>query len=72
MTSPEIEFLEMELAWVRSVRKGRRLDLVRPALVRETQIEAELAQVRGHENVLPMAANFAERTEDPGKREGGR
>jgi hypothetical protein len=33
-----IEFLEMELAWVRTVRRGRNVALVAPALDRETEL----------------------------------
>jgi hypothetical protein len=65
--NPEMEFLEMELAWVRSVRKGRKLAVVPAALEREIAIEgriAELSDASG-QGGLRLAVNFSTRSEDP-------
>lgn len=66
MEDARVEFLEMELRWVRAIRRGRELALVGPALARENEIEAELARLRsGQNNVVAMAAGFARRDTDP-------
>jgi hypothetical protein len=65
MPEADIEFLEIEMELVRTIRRGKRLHLVASALRRETEIVAELARLRGEANVLPMAANFVRRAEEP-------
>lgn len=42
MSGASIEFLEMELVWVRTIRKGNRPDLAMAAAQRESQIMATL------------------------------
>ena len=62
-----IQVLEGELKYVRALRCSENLNLVRASLDREEVLLAELARTRGEStNVLPMAAGFARRDEDPG------
>lgn len=58
----EAEFLERLLPFVRSVRKGNRIQLVMPAAAYEREIQARLAALQDE---LPQAASFSTRTEAP-------
>lgn len=64
--TPEEEFLEREVSWVRQVRKTRNpemLHLVEPAVAREREIFSRLGELRNGPEL--RAVNFAERDEMP-------
>ena len=66
MKTPRLTVLEFELKSVRSLRVSADLGVARAALDREEELQAELARARGEDvNVIPMAAGFVRRTEDP-------
>lgn len=53
----ERKFLEMELQWVRAIRKGKKIELVLPALDREEQILRRMEAIKA---AMPQAAGFRE------------
>jgi hypothetical protein len=71
MSSARLKVLQSELIAVRVYRSVADLDLVRASLDREEELLAEIARANGEEsNVLPMAASFSRRDEDPGTEAG--
>lgn len=66
MLSAILTVLETELKAVRMLRSAPDIELVRASLNREEMLLAEIARVQGAEtNVVPMAANFAQRAAEP-------
>lgn len=63
MTAAQRKFTEMLLSLARSVRRGRDVELARAAADWEIELQTRLDDAA---NVLPMAASFAQRSDDPG------
>jgi hypothetical protein len=55
-------FLELELGWVRQIRKGRRVELIAAAAKREQEICAELEELNS-EHCFALVAS--ERQQQP-------
>jgi hypothetical protein len=66
MHSASLIVLETELKAIRMLRSAPNIAVVRASLDREEVLLSEMARLRGESsNVLPLAASFSRRTEDP-------